>query len=199
MADARDSILQAAARCIARKGERGLRVLDVANEAGVSSGLLYYHFDDRDGLLAATLEHINAQALGYRGRVDQPDDPTERLLNLLVDEIGDDTDLHDSSVAWNEIRASAVFDPALREHLARTTDAWQGDIAMVVRAAQDSGGIAADADADADDLALTLTALVEGITGRWLCGQLDTDQARHALRRAAVRLLRRNHQERVSR
>lgn len=197
MPDARDTILQAAARCIARKGERGLRVLDVAKEAGVSSGLLYYHFDDRGGLLAATLEHINSQALGHRGRGGRPIDPTERLLSLLVEEIGDDADLTDSAVAWNEIRASAVFDATLREHLARTTEAWQADIATAVRAAQESAGIRGHA--DADDLALALTALVEGITARWLSGQLDTDRARTALRDSAARLVGCDHDERVLR
>lgn len=197
MPDARDAILQAAARCIARKGERGLRVLDVAKEAGVSSGLLYYHFDDRDGLLGATLEHINTQALGYRGRGDQSDDPTERLLDLLVEEIGDDPDLQDSAVAWNEIRASAVFDPTLREHLARTTDAWQADVSEAVRAAQTAGGV--DAGTDPGELAFALTTLVEGVAARWLCGHLDTEQARNALRRAAVRLTCRDHDERVPR
>ena len=197
MTDARDAILQAAARCIARKGERGLRVLDVAKEADVSAGLLYYHFSDRDGLLAATLEHINAQALGYRGRAEPPSDPTERLFALLVDEVDDDPDLYDSSVAWNEIRASAVFDATLRDHLARTTEAWQADVAAAVRAAQDSGAVAADT--DPDGLALALTVLVEGITARWLSGQLDTDRARRALRAAAVRIIGSDHDERALR
>lgn len=187
MSDARDAILQAAARCIARKGERGLRVLDVAKEAGVSSGLLYYHFDDRDGLLAATLEYINDQALGHRSRGSESADPTARLLTLLVEEIADDADLIDSAVAWNEIRASAVFDPTLREHLIRTTTAWQAEVATAVRAAQSAGGIPEHR--DADDLALALTALVEGIAARWLSGHLDTDRARTALRESAARLI----------
>ena len=49
----RDAILEACIAAIASRGVRGLRVNTVAADAGVSTGLLYYHFTDRDGLLSA--------------------------------------------------------------------------------------------------------------------------------------------------
>jgi hypothetical protein len=60
----RDSILKAAATSIARVGVRGLRVDEVAREAGVSLGLVYYHFTDRAGLLAETFKFLNDRAAG---------------------------------------------------------------------------------------------------------------------------------------
>jgi AcrR family transcriptional regulator len=51
--DARERIIEACERVIARGGLRGFRMGDVAREAGVSIGLLSYHFGDRDGLLQA--------------------------------------------------------------------------------------------------------------------------------------------------
>lgn len=187
MADARDAILSASARCIARTGVRGLRVLDVAKEAGVSSGLLYYHFDDRDGLLAATLDHINASALGYRARERAEASPTERVIAMLIDEIADDDDVRDQSAAWNEIRAAAVFEPALAASLARVTKTWEADVAAAVREAQSTDGVAASA--DPDELAATLTTLVEGVSARWLTGHIDADRARAVLRSAAEQML----------
>lgn len=188
MSDARETILRAAARCVARKGARGLRVLDVAKQAGVSSGLLYYHFTDRDGLLAATLEHINSEALGYRDRGDRPADATERLLTLLGDEIHESAEIRENSIAWNEIRATAVFDGKLAANLSRTTEKWQADIASAVREAQAAGAVPRDV--DADEAAVGLTALVEGLSGRWLTGHLTAGRASEILRAAAVRLLR---------
>ncbi|MYV72610.1 TetR family transcriptional regulator, partial [Streptomyces sp. SID1046] len=47
MSDRRRAILEGAARVIARRGVRGLRVSDLAAEAGVSTALIYYHFKDR--------------------------------------------------------------------------------------------------------------------------------------------------------
>ena len=188
MSDARDAILRASARCIARTGVRGLRVLDVAKQAGVSSGLLYYHFDDRDGLLAATLEYINASALGYRARERAEASPTERLVAMLVDEVADDDDVRDESAAWNEIRAAAVFEPALGASLRNVTKAWEVDVAAAVREAQEADGVATSI--DADELAPMLTTLVEGVSARWLSGQIDADRARTVLRSATQRLLR---------
>ena len=57
--DARERILDACERTIAETGLRGFRMTAVAREAGVSIGLLSYHFGDRDGLLQAALNRVN--------------------------------------------------------------------------------------------------------------------------------------------
>ncbi|MFJ4170015.1 TetR/AcrR family transcriptional regulator [Paenarthrobacter sp. NPDC089714] len=174
MTDKLAKILTAATTCIARSGVRGLRVNDVAKEAGVSSGLLYYHFTDRAGLLAATLEHINKQV----SKDDVPGSRTtqnsgKHLRHLLLDEIKDDADVRRNSVAWNELRACSIFEQELTEPLARTTSQWNSEIAEAIRAA--------NPDADDDQAAVTaeiLTSLVEGISGRWLSGFITTEHAR---------------------
>src|SRR3954451_21926646 len=60
--DSRQRILDATARAIADRGVRGLRIEDVASEAGVSAALLYYHFKSRSGLVKAALEHASDHA-----------------------------------------------------------------------------------------------------------------------------------------
>lgn len=54
----REEILKAAYRVAARERLAGLTVRAVAAEAGVSSGLVFFHFHDRDGLLVALLEWL---------------------------------------------------------------------------------------------------------------------------------------------
>ena len=56
---ARERILQAAGRCLIADGAAGLNMQDVATAAGVSKGLIHYHFHDK----AALLEQL-ARALG---------------------------------------------------------------------------------------------------------------------------------------
>ena len=51
---------------------RGLRVNDVAEFAGVSTSLLYYHVTARDGLLRAALFYVNDRAIASRMRADVP-------------------------------------------------------------------------------------------------------------------------------
>ncbi|HEX6037623.1 TetR/AcrR family transcriptional regulator [Longimicrobium sp.] len=54
----RGEILKAAYRVAARERLAGLTGRAVAAEAGVSSGLVFFHFGDRDGLLVALLEWL---------------------------------------------------------------------------------------------------------------------------------------------
>jgi AcrR family transcriptional regulator len=49
---AAERILEAAARVMAARGATGLSMADVAAAAGVSKGLIHYHYRDKDALLA---------------------------------------------------------------------------------------------------------------------------------------------------
>ena len=82
-------------------------------------------------------------------------------------------------MAWNELRASAVYEEALREPLARTTAAWVSEIADAITQAQVTGEISRSLDPQATSV--TMTALVEGLSGRWLCKEISTEDARSHL------------------
>jgi len=68
---ARERLLEAATRCIARDGIDGLSMAGVATEAGVSRPTVYRYFADRRALLEATLFYAGrslADAIGERLR-----------------------------------------------------------------------------------------------------------------------------------
>ncbi|MBJ8342255.1 TetR/AcrR family transcriptional regulator [Antrihabitans sp. YC3-6] len=181
MSEKRNAILRASATAIAERGIRGLRVTDVAEVAGVSPGLLYYHFKDREGLLDAALNYINDRARAYRSEGDATADTArDRLVHALLGEIQDRPDVVENSLAWNELRASAVYEVALREPLARTTAAWVAEISDAVSEAFSEAELAGDnpTTTDPHKIATTMTALVEGLSGRWLCNELSTADAR---------------------
>ncbi|WP_125100001.1 TetR/AcrR family transcriptional regulator [Leucobacter chromiireducens] len=173
-ADARARILAACATVIARGGLTHFRMSDVAREAGVSIGLLPYHFGDRDGLLQAALDEVTASASRRAEQVPEAQTPAARLAALLSSEFGDADDIRAGSTAWNELRAAAVFDRDRALAVARSTAAWQRDVAALIAEARP--------EADAEALALTLTALVEGLSGRWLTGQLTAGEAQASVR-----------------
>lgn len=54
----REQILNAALRVALRERLSGLRIRDVAVEAGLSSGLVLFHFKSKDALIAALLEWL---------------------------------------------------------------------------------------------------------------------------------------------
>ena len=184
MPDRPTQILEAAARLIARRGVRGLRVEEVSAEAGVSTALIYYHFKGRAGLLRRTLEFINRRAVRYTdAALDASDAPLAQLTEMLLLEFQDVPQVRENSAAWGELRATAVFDPDLRELLADATREWTDDLADLIRRAQAAGTAAPGADPQA--AAERLSALVEGLSERWLSGTTTLERA-HELVRGAV-------------
>ncbi|GAA1270920.1 TetR/AcrR family transcriptional regulator [Kitasatospora nipponensis] len=171
--------MEAAARVIARRGVRGLRVEELAAEAGVSTALIYYHFKDRTGILRATLEFISDRAERYtteRDPGEQPLDARGELEQSLLLELQDTATVRENSTAWGELRASAVFDPDLREELARSTLIWVQEVAELLGRVHPMGGAAALAGS-----AERLTALLEGLSVRWLSGSLPLSHARELM------------------
>ncbi|MDH3995225.1 MAG: TetR/AcrR family transcriptional regulator [Gammaproteobacteria bacterium] len=78
----RARVIQAAIACIERDGFHAAHTNRIAEEAGVSWGVLQYHFGDKDGLLQAvmdqifddfsqTLSSISLDSSSLRQRVDQ--------------------------------------------------------------------------------------------------------------------------------
>ncbi|SJN10214.1 HTH-type transcriptional regulator BetI [Leucobacter sp. 7(1)] len=178
--DTRARILAACAAVIAHSGLTRFRMSEVAREAGVSIGLLAYHFGDRDGLLQAALDEVTASATRRAELVPETRTPATRLAALLCSEFGEEREIRAGSTVWNEVRAAAVFDAGRAAAVARSTGAWEADVAGLVAAAAPQ--------LDAAAAALTLTALIEGLSGRWLTGQLSAAQAQAAVRGALAGL-----------
>ncbi len=59
--EARTLILEAAEKVSGREGPAGLRLQDVAREAGVSHPTILHHFGNREGLMRALNAHVLAQ------------------------------------------------------------------------------------------------------------------------------------------
>lgn len=182
--DRRKAILEAAARVIARRGVRGLRMEELATEAGVSTALLYYHFKDRAGILRNTLEFISDRADRYTSEEEYaagPLDARQELEQTLLLEFQDLPEVRENSTAWGELRASAIFEPELRGDLAGATLAWIHDVADLlgrIRPSTPAPTLTASAE--------RLTALLEGLSTRWLSGALPLAHARELTREAVT-------------
>ncbi|MEU8762684.1 TetR/AcrR family transcriptional regulator [Streptomyces sp. NPDC048659] len=182
--DRRTAILEGAARVIARRGVRGLRVEELAAEAGVSTALVYYHFKDRAGILRHTLEFISDRADRYTAEAEgaEPDGPYDPRLELersLLLEFQDLPEVRENSTAWGELRASAVFEPELRPDLARAGLTWVHEVAALLAQACPAAP-APTLTASAE----RLTALLEGLSTRWLTDALTVTHARALMREA---------------
>lgn len=192
MPDRRVIILEAATRMIAQAGVRGLRVERIAEAAGVSTALIYYHFTDRAGLLRETLAFIADRADRYT--MPDPDSLDARtvLEQVLLRELQDTEDVRENSTAWGELRSTAIFEEYLRDQLRDSTRQWITDITELTAKAlaeQSTGDpssttdpAAAPSTGDPAAIAERLTALVEGLSERWLSGSIPLSRAQHMLR-----------------
>lgn len=179
MSDRQAMILESAVRVIAQSGVRGLRVEKLAADAGISTALIYYHFGSRAGLIRRTLEYINDRAARYTEQALASKDPRAQLEQMLLLEIQGTPSVRENSIAWGELRASAVFNDELREQLRDATLAWSADLQAVIKMAQEAE--LADPAIDPGDAAERLTALVEGLSERWLSGSITLERAQHLL------------------
>ena len=110
-AAARDRILDAAVRRIASDGIDAVRIARIAMDAGVSSGLVHYHFTTREALLAEALEHSFESAGDVSGYTDLRE-MIDSCLPLPGEQERD-------WVLWVELWLRAVRHPELRPTAAR--------------------------------------------------------------------------------
>ncbi|MDX6275177.1 MAG: hypothetical protein QOJ92_2387 [Frankiales bacterium] len=88
-AERREQLLSAAYVIAIRDGLDQVTARRVADEAGASPGLVFFHFGSKDGLLLALLEHLLAGALDAEvtAEVAVLDSAVDRLLALLRVEV----------------------------------------------------------------------------------------------------------------
>ena len=57
----REALINAAFRVFATRGYRATRLEEVAEEAGLTKGAIYYHFDGKEDLLRQSVQHRHAE------------------------------------------------------------------------------------------------------------------------------------------
>lgn len=83
--EARRLLLDAASRCIVRRGNSQIRMAEVADEAGVSRSTLYRYFPGRDDvLLGLMLARIDAALEELLRSLRHPEDPARSLPEMVL-------------------------------------------------------------------------------------------------------------------
>jgi AcrR family transcriptional regulator len=158
---ARERILDAAVKLIAREGIDDVRIARIAMAAGVSASLLHYHFESREALLAEALEH--SYEIAGTARISVPDDepaPATRRLAAMIDQcLPLDADLRDDWVLWVELWLRAVRHPELRPTAARLYARMHTWFADAIAEGAATGEFAV---ADPERTADRLLALIDG-------------------------------------
>jgi AcrR family transcriptional regulator len=144
--DVRGELLRAAIRLIGQKGLGAISLQDIADEVGVSKQSLLYHFESKEALEVAVVDHLlegaNQSLTTLLG--DLPADESKRLDAILE---------HINGYLQAEPHAAAVFlrflldnEHAAIDRIRSGARPWFGFLEDVLRRAQDLGEIRKDLD-----------------------------------------------------
>jgi AcrR family transcriptional regulator len=116
-AEARSRIVAAAADCLVRDGLAKTRTAAIARAAGVSAGLLHYHFDTKEQLFAAVLtySHEVSTALNRDAMARAGHEPAQRLSSFLDRCLPSDEELAHQWLLWQELALLCIRQPELAE------------------------------------------------------------------------------------
>lgn len=156
----REQILEAAVRCITRKGYEGVRLRDVSAEAGVSIGLIQHYFDSRDELLDVAISHASAQLSENFQAVGRGiPDPWERIV-ALIEQLCSLPDVLAHTRLWMEFAGAAAKNPQLHPHLLSVYQSWHSYVQAAVEEGSASGAF--HPVMAIDDAAAVLMAFFDG-------------------------------------
>ena len=143
--DSRDEIMAATYRALCRHGFAHLTMQDIADEMDKSRPLLHYHYDTKEELLEAFLDHIIGW-IGDRLAESETEHPVERLAEFIDRFVIPANDEHEQfALALLELRLQAVHNDTFREKL---TAHFEQNVATVESILED--GVAAGFFADVD-------------------------------------------------
>jgi AcrR family transcriptional regulator len=179
-AEARTRILAAAAECIVRDGLAQVRMASIARTAGVSAGLLHYHFDTKELLFGEVLTYSHAVSaeLNQRAVAGAGDGPAERLSSFLDRCLPSDEQRAHEWLLWQELALLCIRDPHLAKVGADLYEDLYVTVTDIVREGLEGGVF--DTTLDPRLVAESAIALTDGLGARVLAKDpsLGIDEAR---------------------
>jgi AcrR family transcriptional regulator len=156
----REEILTATIDLLDRIGLSAIRVADVAEELGVSPGLVFYHFGTKDTLVAEAFAHAVDRDLS---RLDQATekgtDPLDRLRRVL--RLYGPTGSAPGWRLWIDAWALAQREPVIRRVLRRLDHRWSAALLEVVEEGVADGSFTCP---DPAASVARLSALLDGLS-----------------------------------
>lgn len=175
-----EELVRSAYEVMARQGGHRLSLQDIADEAGVSKGLVLYHFKSKERLYLTTMRWALVRtAERIRSRVTEVEDPTA-TITALVDAIFVDAERnHRFTLVYLDLIEHAARAPSFGELSATTHEIINGLYAELIADGTERGVFAVD---DVDAAAAMMRAYIEGTLVTWL--QEDDWRAAHEVYRA---------------
>jgi len=165
-------LIEATIDSLAKRGYAETTMADVADGAGLSRGIVNFHFESKEKLLIATLQHMyDEYSAHWRASLQKAGDDPARQLQVLVWADFDRSICNKRKLAawlafWGEAKSRPVY-----QALSSSRDAYYQQVFIDLCATlKESGGYAYEPQV----MALALSAMLEGLWLRLMMGTEDT-------------------------
>jgi AcrR family transcriptional regulator len=183
----REEMLAATTDLLDRVGLAAIRVADVAQELGVSPGLVFYHFGSKDALVAEAFGYaVDQDLLRLDQAVARGTDPVDRLRRVL--RLYGPTGSATGWRLWIDAWALAQREPTIRAVLRRMDRRWCTVLRDVVDTGVKEGAFEC---ADPEQMVTRISALLDGLSVAMLVyGSVTRRELREWVAGAVARELR---------
>lgn len=166
-------------------GPDRLSTTDVARAVGLSQPAIFRHFPTKSALWLAVAEDIAARLRHNWATASQAATPEVRLKALIAAQL--------NAIAQTPALPSILFsrelqidNPPLRDVFRGLLGTFQGELVAAIGEQQTAGHLRRDV--EPEDIAILLTALVQGVAIRWTLGARGFSLVQEGLRLLDVQL-----------
>jgi AcrR family transcriptional regulator len=169
----RQDLTLAAYHLIAAKGFEGLRVRDVAADAGVNIATLHYYFNSKEDLIRGVVEYMVHLFLTIKAPIpaDTSETATQKLRRIFLDLQYQLQQAPQMFVVFTELHLRSQRDPAVRAILKNLNKEWQAHVEAICQEGIRQGTFRPDL--DVHRATSEVIALIKGISLQ-AASQLDT-------------------------
>jgi AcrR family transcriptional regulator len=161
-----EALVRSAYKVMSRQGGHRLSLQDIADEAGVSKGLVLYHFKSKDRLFLTTMRWALVRTADrIRSRLATTSEPTEAVAALVEAIFVDPERNHEFTLVYLDLVEHAARVPSFGELSAVTKEIINGLYAEVIADGVARGVFDVD---DVGDAAAAMRAYIEGTLLTWL-------------------------------
>lgn len=173
----RRDLIEAAIEVISKRGLTGVTISSIAAGANCSYGVVAFHFQSKEGIIFAALDHSAAEYEAQLARLDAARlGPAERIRRMIDTDFDNKAAGRDTIALWLAFWAEAARVPAYRKRCAELRDHYNRATASDLRELAAIRGVTVDA----DQVAVTLNAMISGF---WIESLLTSDSFRDSSRR----------------
>ncbi|UCI32073.1 TetR family transcriptional regulator C-terminal domain-containing protein [Mesorhizobium sp. B4-1-4] len=158
--DRRRSLVEAAVKVISKRGLTGVTISSIAAEAKCSYGVVSFHFQSKEGIIFAALDHTAAEYEAYLTQLNASAlGPADRIRRMIDTDFSRKAAGRDTIALWLAFWAEAVRVPLYHKRCAELREHYNRAVYADITELAQLRGVSINA----AQLAISLNALISGL------------------------------------